>query len=1081
VGASALLCFSAATANALSPLARSDYSVRPVCGVPAPGHVSCLALELLPATAAARARTHPLGMLTAHAIAAGSAAQGADGLGPQQLQNAYFPGEEARAPASQPQTIALVDPYNDLGAEADLKAYDDEFGLPECSVANDCFEQVNQNGERSKPPFPASVGERHQAELLCEDGSGAQSEAACETVELADGWSLEMSLDIEIAHAICQNCHIVLVEAESSRSASLEAAEQTAARPRGDGGAGAGEISNSWGGNEPASDSEAFNHPGIVVTAAAGDSGYLGWRASEEGGASGVEYPASSPHVVSVGGTSLTMTGDDGQAWANESVWGGSGGGCSSSFPAQAWQREASDYSAVGCGTGSQSKRASNDVAADADPYTGVAVYDSVPYLAPGEPPRDGSAPGWTPLGGTSVASPVVASMFALAGGAHGVAYPAQTLYSHLGSALLHDITEGGNGKCEGFYGGGCSGSVVPLSPEDCGSGALICNASAGYDGPSGVGTPDGVAAFAPPRVETHGAGSPEAPLTEACGEPIGATEAKACGTLNPHVDATDGYRFAYNKGASCQGGRETALEPEAQHEQAAVSARLVGLEPDTGYAYCLIATDTSGETEGEAVTFTTAPIAPRAPSTDLPAAISTETVTLEGRLTSERAPTSWWYFEYAPGGSCKAAGALRTPEAVDPHPGEPIEVHAPVTGLEPGTEYSACLIAKNMIGSSTGSQVSFTTRAIPPRVVSVTAQASSSEATIEGHVLPGAQRAKCELEYGPTDAYGIRVPCKEDVGGSTDTASVHVTGLEPGSDYDYRLLVENPGGASAPGEGKGSFTTQLATPLLSAESASQVGSSSALLSGAVAPGGARTRYWFEYGETGAFGQSTPGGEVPAGTGVVTVAPEAISGLTADTLYHYRLRARNKWDETAGETQTFTTATASPTAPPISGPELGGPLIAPLGQPLTPTPTPPALPAKTPATAGGGPGAAGALAFSGLRVARGRDGLVLSVSLTTGFAGSRIVVIASTASLQGHTPAGAPGRARGSGRLVLVRSITAHVAAGPMRLTLPLSARAIRLLSSRGRLALSVKVTVSPPSGASRTATRALTLFGERP
>jgi hypothetical protein len=953
-GALALLCLPAAEASALSPLPRSDYGVRSVCGAPAPGHVACLALELLPRTAAARARTHPLGMRTAQAIRAGSAAQGADGLGPAQLRNAYFPGEEPRAPASQPQTIALVDPYNDLEAEADLRAYDEEFALPECSAGNGCFEQVNQKGEKGKPPFPSSVGERRAAELLCEDANAPanESEAACEEVEEADGWSLEMSLDIEMAHAICQNCHIVLVQPENSKIASLEAAEDTAARPRSDGGVGAGEVSNSWGAGEPVSDSEAFNHPGVVVTAASGDRGYLLRKAI----GSGVEYPASSPHVVSVGGTSLTMTGAGGQAWASESVWGGSGGGCSVNFPAQAWQREVSDWSSVGCGTGSQSKRASNDVAADADPYTGVAVYDSVPYLSPGEPPRDGRAPGWTPLGGTSVASPIVASMFALAGGAHGVAYPAQTLYSHLGSGLLHDIVEGGNGECEGFYGDGCSGSMVPLSLEDCGQDALICNASAGYDGPSGVGTPDGVGAFASARVGTHGAGSPEAPLTEACGEPIGGTEAKACGTLDPHVDATVGYRFAYNEGSSCLGGRETTLVPEAQHEHSAVSAELVGLEPDTEYAYCLIASDPSGETEGGAVTFTTGAIAPRSPSTYPAVEIATETVTLEGRLTAERAPTSW-YFEYAPGSSCNGAGASRTPEAQDTRPDEPIEVHASVAGLEPGTEYAACLVARNTVAASAGSQISFTTEAIPPRVLSVLASAGSSEATIEGHVLPGAQRAKCELEYGPTETYGIRVPCTEEVGGSGATANVHVTGLEPGTEYDYRLLIENSSGTSAPGEGKGTFTTQIRAPLLSAEGASEVGASSALLSGAVAPEGARTRYWFEYGATEALGQSTPGGEVPAGAGVVTVAPEAISGLAPGTLYHYRLRAENKWHEAFGETQTFATASA-PSTPPSGGPpttspggsELGPSLTPPLSQPLAPAPSPattPAAPKKT--------------------------------------------------------------------------------------------------------------------------------------
>ena len=677
-GVFAVLFLSTANARAVSPLPRSDYGVRSVCGAPAHGYASCLALELLPKTAAARALTHPLGIRTDGAIVAGSPAQGAYGFGPQQLRNAYFPGEEPRAPASEPQTIAIVDAYNDLGAEAGLKVYDEAFSLPECSSANGCFEQVNQNDEKGKLPFPASVGERHEAESLCEDASApeSESEAACATVELADGWSLEMSLDIEMAHAICQNCHIVLVEAQESTTASLDVAEQTAARPRGDGGVGAGEISNSWGGGEPASDSEVFNHPGVVVTAAGGDRGYLGRKAIEEGGAMGAEYPASSPHVVSVGGTSLTMTGEGAAAWASESVWGGSGGGCSVNFPAPTWQREASDWSSVGCGTGSESRRSSNDVAADADPYTGVAVYDSVPYLSEGEPPRDGRAPGWTPLGGTSVASPVVASIFALAGGSHGVAYPAQTLYSHLGSALLHDIDEGGNGKCEGFYGDGCSGSMVPLSPEDCGSGALICNASAGYDGPSGVGTPDGIGAFAPARVPTHGAGSPEAPLTEACGEPIGATEAKACGTLDPHVDAAVAYRFAYNKGKSCLGGRETPLVPDALREHTAVSAELVGLEPDTEYSYCLIAIDASGETEGEAVTFASGALAPRSPSTLTATGVGSETVTLEGRLTVERSPTSW-YFEYAPGISCSGAGALRTAEVKDTHPGEATEVHA--------------------------------------------------------------------------------------------------------------------------------------------------------------------------------------------------------------------------------------------------------------------------------------------------------------------------------------------------------------------------------------------------------------------
>ena len=135
------------------------------------------------------------------------------------------------------------------------------------------------------------------------------------------------------------------------------------------------------------------------------------------------------------------------------------------------------------------------------------------------------------------------------------------------------------------------------------------------------------------------------------------------------------------------------------------------------------------------------------------------------------------------------------------------------------------------------------------------------------------------------------------------------------------------------------------------------MGSFGALLSATVGPEGARTRYWFEYGATAALGQSTPGGEVPAGTGEVPVTPEAISGLTPDTVYYYRLRAANRWHEAFGQTQTFTTASSPPTTSPGApsttspgGSELGVSLTPPMSQPLTPTPsatTTPTAPKQT--------------------------------------------------------------------------------------------------------------------------------------
>jgi len=799
-----MLAASSVSASTVSPLPASDYSVESACGVPGPRHVTCLAQLLVARTAAARTRTHPLGMTTTHAIVPGSAAEGAEGLRPQDLRNAYFPGEAPDAPESEPQTIAIVDAYNDPEAEADLGVYDNEFHLPECTTANGCFKQVNEHGETGNPPFPSSYTAKAEKEALCESSSVEPSvrAAACKAIEEVDGWSLETALDIEMAHAICQNCHIVLVEADEAEEAPLEISENTAV------GLGAGEVSNSWAGSEPLTDSEAFNHPGVVITFAAGDRGYLNWgrtKKEEElyGEKAGVNYPSSSPHVIAVGGTSLKLNGTH-EAWEEESVWVGSGGGCSLNFKAQPWQSGVSDWSSVGC----ENRRVVSDIAADGDPYTGVAVYDTVPYIPLGAGLKAATVFDWVPVGGTSASTPMIAAMFALAGGSHGVQYPAQTLYSHLGSASLHDVIEGANGKCRGEYSAGCSGSMKPLSLTDCGQGVLICNAAVGYDGPSGVGTPNGLDALKP--IRQHKGGGPELPLTEECANAIFTATGKVCGTLNPNASATAGYYFAYNKGTNCTGGKETPLEPEKAGKGIAVSSELFGLEPYTQYAYCLIATDPSGETVGAAVTFTTEPAAPRPPQTSPATNITTDSATLEGKLGPQPIATSW-YFQYAPQFTCTWEHASTTAEQQDTKLGEVDEVSAAVSNLQPGTYYHVCLVAKNRIGSTVGWERSFLTESTAPKIESVSAQSTSTEATIEAKTNPDAQTATCEVQYGTSEAYGSTVPCKEGLGnnGERVLASAHIIGLKAGTTYYFRVVVENQIGKSSPGEGKGTVTTQ--------------------------------------------------------------------------------------------------------------------------------------------------------------------------------------------------------------------------------------------------------------------------------
>jgi subtilase family serine protease len=250
------------------------------------------------------------------------------------------------------------------------------------------------------------------------------------------GWAQEISLDIDMVSAICPNCHILLVEAKTSSFANLGAAVNRAAAT-----AGVVAISNSYGGSD-ASDANYgsyYNHPGMAVTASSGDSGY------------GASYPASSHYVTAVGGTSLS-TASNSRGW-NETAWSGAGSGCSAYNTALSG---AASF-ATGC-----SKRAEADVSAVANPSTGVAVYDSTAYQG---------YSGWMVFGGTSVSSPIIASVYALAGNTGSIDnnYP----YTH--SSALYDVTSGSNGSC---------------------STSQWCNARTGWDGPTGLGTPNGIGAF---------------------------------------------------------------------------------------------------------------------------------------------------------------------------------------------------------------------------------------------------------------------------------------------------------------------------------------------------------------------------------------------------------------------------------------------------------------------------------------------------------------------------------------------------------------------------------------------------------
>lgn len=328
------------------------------------------------------------------------------GYGPASLQSAY---NLPSSTAGWGQTVAVVDAYDDPSAAADLATYRSDWGLPPCNATTGagCLTKVNENGQAS--PLPSPAGDT--------------------------GWATEEALDIEMVAATCPNCRVLLVEANSASIADLGTAVNSAVT------LGARYVSNSYDAAEYAGETSSdayYNHPGVAVTAAAGDYGY------------GISYPAASPDVVSVGGTSLTPAASP-RGWT-ETAWPGSGSGCSVYEPKPAWQ------AGTGC-----SRRTDNDVAAVADPSTGVAVYDTY------------DQGGWLEAGGTSVASPVIASTYALAGVPAAGTYPASYLYAH--PASLNDITSGS----------GSGGTCTP---------AYLCTAGPGYDGPTGMGTPNGTGAF---------------------------------------------------------------------------------------------------------------------------------------------------------------------------------------------------------------------------------------------------------------------------------------------------------------------------------------------------------------------------------------------------------------------------------------------------------------------------------------------------------------------------------------------------------------------------------------------------------
>jgi PKD repeat protein len=419
--------------------------------------------------------------------------------------------------------VAVVDAYDDAGAQADLAAYRSAYGLPPCTASNGCFEKVNQRGAAA--PLPVSDPE----------------------------WEQEESLDLDAVSAVCPNCHIILVEANSATLTDLQAAMSTAAAM------GANQISDSWSATSSSVLSGTYTFPHVATVAASGDIGYPG--------AGTDNYPAAFPGVTAAGGTTLTaatassdVRGFSEGAWSLSGAYGG-GSGCDLHVAKPAYQTD------IGC-TG----RSYSDLSADADPTTGLIVYDS------------GNG-GWMVLGGTSLATPIIASYYAITG-----VTSASPRWAYTDSGRLNDVVSGSNGAC--------ATNIL-----------YICNAGVGYDGPTGAGSISGTVVTGAPGIGGPAVNpGPNQTYTEA----VASHSAAVTGGI--YRNGRDTTWWVEYGTSTAYGNQTPGTDIGSGTAPEAVTGYLSRLAPGTTYNYRLVAQNSLGTTYGYDYTLTTAAASPTDP-----------------------------------------------------------------------------------------------------------------------------------------------------------------------------------------------------------------------------------------------------------------------------------------------------------------------------------------------------------------------------------------------------------------------------------------------------------------------------------
>jgi hypothetical protein len=432
-------------------------------------------------------------------------------------------------------TIAIVDAYDDPTAEQDLAYYRATFGLPACTstspAGNPCFRKLNEGGASSPLPDPDS------------------------------GWEGEISLDLDAVSAICPNCRIVLIEATSNSESHLIRAENTAAQL-----SGVKQTSNSWGGPKSVPFGSPFTYSGISVVASTGDDGYQ----DEPGTAN---YPAALPGVTAAGGTTLSDGSDQaGGRGFGESAWSlsngaGASSGCNTQIRKPSYQHD------TGC-TG----RSYADVSADANPATGLSVR---------------YAGDWYEIGGTSLASPLIAAYYALLAGQTPTLDTTSPAWAYANSSVLNDPITGSVGACPSGY-------------------RYICVAGVGYDGPTGIGSISGAVVQGAP-----GIGGPSVAWGSAStyAKSVGTDSVTLTGGVYPNGLDTS-YHWDYGTSTS-YGSQTSDVDVGAGQAPVPMTTTIGNLTPGATYHYRLVASNSAGTVAGYDYAVTVTPATPPAPPSD--------------------------------------------------------------------------------------------------------------------------------------------------------------------------------------------------------------------------------------------------------------------------------------------------------------------------------------------------------------------------------------------------------------------------------------------------------------------------------